>query len=178
MPSSHQSNGKNKNLEEVQEEIKIIEVQQTNVILEQEAHREYIRALSKEESMWRLNSRSLWLQVGDKNTAFFHRQAKAKQCINQVTEIKTHSRETISDFDQIKQQDTEHFTELYPSEGDINKERSNLFLSYTPHMISEIDYLNLNRPIEEDEIFKAIQQFHLDKAPGPDGFTLHFYKIC
>ena len=102
MPSSHQSNGKNKNLEEVQEEIKIIEVQQTNVILEQEAHREYICALSKEESMWRLNSRSLWIQVGDKNTTFFHRQAKARQWINQITEIKMQSGETISEFEQIK----------------------------------------------------------------------------
>jgi hypothetical protein len=44
-------------------------------------------------------------------------------------------------------------------------------------MISQMDNLKLNRPIEEDEIFKVIQQFHQDKAPGPDGFTLHFYKI-
>jgi hypothetical protein len=39
---------KNQNLEEVQEEIETNEVQQTNLILEQEAHREYICALSKE----------------------------------------------------------------------------------------------------------------------------------
>jgi hypothetical protein len=57
--------------------------------LENEAHREYIHALLEEESMWRLNSITLWLQVGDKNTAFFHRQAKAREWINQITEIKT-----------------------------------------------------------------------------------------
>jgi hypothetical protein len=123
-------------------------------------HREYICALLEEESMWRLNSRSLWLQAGDKNTAFFHRQAKAKQWINQVIEIKSQSGETISDFDQIKQQATKHFTELYSSEGDIDKELSNLFLSHIPHMISENDNLKLNKPVEEDEIFKAINQFH------------------
>jgi hypothetical protein len=41
-----------------------------------------------------------------------------------------------------------------------------------------MDNLKLNMLIEEDEIFKVIQQFHLDKSRGPDGFTLHFYKIC
>jgi hypothetical protein len=32
--------------------------------------------------------------------------------------------------------------------------------------------------VEEEEILKAINQFNPDKAPGPDGFTIHFFKIC
>jgi hypothetical protein len=31
-------------------------------------------------------------------------------------------------------------------------------------------------PIEEEEILKSLNQFHEDKASGPDDFTLHFYK--
>jgi hypothetical protein len=48
-----------------------------------------MRALHKEEKEWRLKSRALWLQAGDKNTSFFHKQAKARQHINNVEEIKT-----------------------------------------------------------------------------------------
>jgi hypothetical protein len=38
--------------------------------------------------------------------------------------------------------------------------------------------MHLDRPIEEAEILKSLNQFNEDKAPGPDGFTLHFYKKC
>jgi hypothetical protein len=97
--------------------------------------------------VWRINSRSLWLQAGDKNTSFFHRQAKSRQWINKITKIKTQSGETITDFEQIKQQATNKFTKLYSSEGNIDKDLSNLFLSHTLLMISRMDNIKLNMPI-------------------------------
>ena len=54
------------NLEEVQEEVETIEVQKNDLKQENEAHREDIHALLDEESMRRLNSITLWLQVGHK----------------------------------------------------------------------------------------------------------------
>jgi hypothetical protein len=114
------------------------------------AHREYIKALTDEETMWILKSRILWLQAGDKNTVFFHRQAKVRRWTNQVNEIKTQSGESICDFDQIKQQATSHYNKLYSSEGDLDNDLSNHFLSHIPHLISEVDNLKLNKPIEEE----------------------------
>jgi hypothetical protein len=55
---------------------------------------------------------------------------------------------------------------------------SNIFLSHLPSLISEEDNQKLNRQIEEEEILQEINQFHPDKAPGPDGFTIHFFKRC
>uniref|UniRef100_A0A803PW48 Reverse transcriptase domain-containing protein n=1 Tax=Cannabis sativa TaxID=3483 RepID=A0A803PW48_CANSA len=36
----------------------------------------------------------------------------------------------------------------------------------------------LLRPIEADEVRKALFQMHLDKSPGPDGMTPGFYQKC
>ena len=36
----------------------------------------------------------------------------------------------------------------------------------------------LESPISEEEIKKAIWTLHLDKAPGPDGFPIRFYRMC
>jgi len=79
--------------------------------------------------------------------------------------------ESIKDFDQIKQQATRHFSKLYTSEGNIDEDISNSLLSNIPIKISEDDNLKLNQQIEEEEIEKAINQFHQNKAPGPDAFT-------
>jgi hypothetical protein len=46
-------------LEEIQAEIEISEVHPKNFKREQEAHREYIKTIKKEEKLWRLKSRSL-----------------------------------------------------------------------------------------------------------------------
>jgi hypothetical protein len=40
------------------------------------------------------------------------------------------------------------------------------------------DLTSLDRPFTEEEIRKAICLMPRDKAPGPDGFTGHFFKHC
>lgn len=46
---------------------------------EEQTHRQPQVALRKEEETWRLQSRCLWLQMGDRNTTFFHLQCKAQK---------------------------------------------------------------------------------------------------
>jgi len=44
---------------------------------ETEIQQKMQRVIKNEEEIWRLKSRSLWLKAGDRNTTFFHEQAKA-----------------------------------------------------------------------------------------------------
>jgi hypothetical protein len=83
--ASTQGYGKKKQLEKVQGDIETNEVQQRQIMLEEKAHKEYIQALNEEDITWILKSRSLWLQAGDQNTSFFHRQTKTRQWINQIS---------------------------------------------------------------------------------------------
>lgn len=42
--------------------------------------------------------------------------------------------------------------------------------------ISVADSMHLERPFSEDEVKSVIFHFGTNKSPGPDGFTMEFYK--
>jgi hypothetical protein len=44
--------------------------------------------------------------------------------------------------------------------------------------IIEKDNPELNMTVTKEEIFTSIHHFNPNKSLGPDGFTIHFYKIC
>jgi len=41
-----------------------------------------------------------------------------------------------------------------------------------------LDLTELETPFSEQEVWKTINLLPSDKAPGPDGFTGKFYKVC
>jgi hypothetical protein len=104
---------KQKTLEAINEATETKDVQPSLLQKEQTTHKEYIRDLRDAEKMWRIKSRSLWLQSGDNNTTFFHKQAKVRQCKNNVEEINLPTGETIQDFEEIKQHDSRFYSQLY-----------------------------------------------------------------
>jgi hypothetical protein len=154
------------------------EINDTQISQEKEVFQKYMKALKDEEMIWRLKSRSLWLQAGDKNTSFFHKQEKARQCRNRVEEIKSQSGEFITSFEEIKKATSTHFGNLYTKDGEDNQEKSEQFIEHIPALISEEDNIDLNKEVYVEETCEALNQFDPDKAPGPDGFTLHFYLKC
>jgi len=44
--------------------------------------------------------------------------------------------------------------------------------------IPSFDLSELDAPFSEDEVWRTINSLPSDKAPGPDGFTGKFYKVC
>ena len=36
----------------------------------------------------------------------------------------------------------------------------------------------LDQSFEEEEMFRVINDFNGDKAPGPDGFSMAFFQSC
>ena len=44
--------------------------------------------------------------------------------------------------------------------------------------IFEEDAIWLDRPFDEDEVFRVVHDFNGDKALGPDGFTMAFFQTC
>ena len=71
-----------------------------------------------EENYWRQKSRSLWLKEGDRNTAYFHKQAEARKQYKAVTEVQV-QKKTIADPEGIKQAAYEAFEKLYTDPKDL-----------------------------------------------------------
>ena len=44
--------------------------------------------------------------------------------------------------------------------------------------MSEVENDELMQPFKEQEIIDVIWSMEPDKAPGPDGFSFQFYRIC
>ena len=152
----------------------------TAEMLEKEikAQRSTYQSFRREEEYWRLKSRSLWLKAGDRNTSFFHQQYRARLSRNHIAEIKTMDGQVYKGFTQVKVAAESHFRNLYREDIHSNDEEVVDLLSNIPSLVSPKDNELLCRPATEEEIIKVIWSMEADKAPGPDGFTIHFYKCC
>eukprot|EP00253_Pinus_taeda_P010908 PITA_10908 len=143
--------------------------------LEQEKnlYKELFRQNRLEEEEQRLKSRCLWLKAGDKNTSFFHNNIKLRRAGNQIDKIEVDGKE-VKDQEEIKDAAHNHFKALLtaaPQQTD-----SADFLSKIECKLSEEHNQELDQDITEEEIRAATFSMQQDKAPGPDGFTVAFYR--
>jgi hypothetical protein len=65
------------------------------------------------EEHWHLKSHNLWLKEGDRNTSFFHKQAKARLSRNNVKEIFLEDGSKISYFEDLKEAARQHFKNIF-----------------------------------------------------------------
>ena len=112
------------------------------------------------------------MKDGDDNTALFHAHVRHKKRKNFISQIivddqvlTSHEDKAAAIFD--------FYDQLLGTSGQrdltINLEELNL---------SQIDLTDLELPFSEDEVWNTIKHLPPDKAPGPDGYTGRFYKIC
>ena len=81
-------------------------------------------------------------------------------------------------FDQLKVAVESYFQNLYNEDGDGCEEVTFDFLSHVPFLVSREDNSTLIKTFSEEEICNVIWSMEPDKAPGPDGFSIHFYRTC
>jgi len=82
------------------------------------------------------------------------------------------------DFHQIQEESKLHFERLLTEDDtiDINIQE-NLLLNIL-NVVNQEDTNKINQEVIEKELHEALVQLHRDKAPGPDGFSVHFYQKC
>ena len=78
----------------------------------------------------------------------------------------------------IKQAAYLHFQCLFHEDGISDETVSADFLSNIPSLVSHEDNMGLLKPFNEKEIVDVIWAMEPDKAPCPDGFSIHFFKLC
>eukprot|EP00253_Pinus_taeda_P036032 PITA_36032 len=133
-----------------------------------------MRIKREEEIKWRIKSRQLWLKEGDKNTAYFHKQATVRKVRNNVITITDCHGSQHNDQESIKRAASLHFKSLLSENQDESDYAA--LLQHLPKGISQEMNDNLNQEITEEEIRKVIWTLQPDKSPGPDGFPINFYR--
>jgi len=161
-------------LESVQLRIEEHGLSQQNKEQERTLYTQLSHINREEETKWRLKSRQLWLQGGDKNIAYFHKQATARKLRNNVSSILDNEGNLHSTQETIRKAASEHYRDLL-TETKGEEDYTDL-LQHLPKGITKEMNDSLNKEIEEEEIRRAIWNLHPDKAPGPDGFPICFYR--
>ena len=65
---------------------------------------------------------------------------------------------------------------MFQDDG-LSEEVSAEFLDNVSYLVSSEDNYDLMKPFTEKEILDVIWAMELNKAPRPDGFSFHFYRV-
>eukprot|EP00253_Pinus_taeda_P018483 PITA_18483 len=162
------------NMESIQREIEENDLSQENKQQENELYLHLYQVNREEKSKWRLKSRQLWLQGGEKNSAFFHKKTIARKIRNNVSSILDVEGDRQSTQEAIRRAAIDHYGDLL-TETKEAEDYTDL-LQHLPIGISKEMNDSLRKEIDEEEIRRSIWTLHPNKAPGLDGFPICFYR--
>ena len=128
---------------------------------------------SLQRTIARCRSRISWLCEGDANTAMFHSHARHRMRKNFIYKLTTDDGLVLTKHEE-KEQNIFNFYSTLLGENLDRGVTVNLEALNAPNL----DLSELDDPFSEEEVWKTISSLPPDKAPGPDGFTGKFYKVC
>ena len=93
-----------------------------------------------------------------------------------MRELKNEDSTVITEQATISTEVKNFFENLYNDEEYISQYCMEEMVRDIPALISPEERLRLESSISKEEVKKAIWSLHPDKAPGPDGFPICFYR--
>ena len=120
-------------------------------------------------------ARITYLREGDANTKYFHMKANARRRKKLIPRLSHGGRVATSQEDKLEMLG-DYFTEIMGSPASAAHPLRLHALSLPSLLPSEA--AALEAPFLEDEVRIAIMAMPAEKAPGPDGFSGLFYKLC
>ena len=134
------------------------------------------KTYKNEEDHWYQRSRQLWLNLGDKNTGFFHASTRKRRTLNKLTVIEDADGKPMFTEEDIAATMETYFANIFtpiPRDPDIMEAVINEAIQ---PIISEATNQRLIRLPDSEEIKNALFSIHPGKAPGPDGFSSYFFQ--
>ncbi|KAL4271167.1 hypothetical protein GQ457_13G010790 [Hibiscus cannabinus] len=110
-------------------------------------------------------------EIEDRNTRYFHLCASLRRNQNEISFLKEGNR-VCSEPDEIKATVKNHFYSAFNCCGAIEIESMNLPFQ----RLNYAQIQQLESSFSESEIWEVINNFDGNRAPGPDGFNLNFFK--
>ncbi|KAG7571789.1 Endonuclease/exonuclease/phosphatase superfamily [Arabidopsis suecica] len=132
-----------------------------------------------EEQFYHQKSRVRWMQFGDHNTDFFHRVAEGMAAKNAIKCLKSSSGEVLTEVSDIKNEAVHYYKNfLQDQTRDIDIPLVNSVSQLVSYRCSAEEAGRLVQPIQVEEIQRTLFSMPLNKAPGPDGYTVEFFKAA
>jgi hypothetical protein len=129
---------------------------------------------SLERTIARLRSRILYLKEEDANTSFFTIKPVSER--KRILLLSCIQKSQISMA--ISQEEKQAAVLKFYEKTLGTAESRPLTLNLSEIGMQEHDLASLDNPFTEEELWAAVKDLPLDKAPGPDGFIGRFYKVC
>ena len=115
--------------------------------------------------------------MGDKNNKVFHRAATTRDTNNSIKEIKCRDGRIVKLPEEIKEEAEGFFKDfLQHVPPDLEEIDVSKLSDLLPYRCSVTDQQNLTWVVTAEEITKVLFSMPSDKSPGPDGFTVEFFK--
>lgn len=131
------------------------------------------KAYRDEEEFWKLKSRNRWLNLGDRNTPFYHGVSKVKKSKNKISKMRDKNGVFHIQEETIAKVAEDYFESMFSSTPTIPLDEC--LPNIQPKITMEMN-AQLIAPVTDREIKDALDLIGADRAPGPDGFTAAFYK--
>lgn len=134
---------------------------------------QYMQLCRDEESYFKQKSKIQWLQLGDRNTTFFHKSLLHQQVRNMIHSLQDADGNVIHEQHELGKMTSAYFENLLPaSHPTTNAEVHNLY----PNAITEESKAATFLTITDDDIKTALFSIFDSKALGLDGYNTLFYK--
>ena len=125
--------------------------------------------------MYKQRARELAVNLGDSNTKYFYRLMKKRQSQAYISQITDADETVYTDSSGIAAVFVSHFQNILGP--DIQNQYPDLS-HITPHgVLTDGDVLDLMHPVTFAEIEYVIKSANPNKAPDPNGFNAHFFKV-
>jgi hypothetical protein len=129
--------------------------------------------LLRDEVLWKQKYRELWLTCTDLITKFFHASTTCRRRYNSISSLRGSDGSRICGRENIGAFLVDHFRHIFSSTNPVLDDSLSGLIE---KVITEEENVVLCLIPDENEIFLAISNLGLNKAPSLDGMTGLFYK--
>ena len=133
--------------------------------------------LSAEERFFMQKSRIQWLDLGDKNTSYFHKMVLQRNSQNYIHFFRAEDGSKITDSLDLKSHAVDYFKSIFGSTNMPSSPVDLVFLQgLLPFRCSDSHAQGLLREVSAAEIKEILYAMPSNKSPGPDGYPAEFFK--
>ena len=118
--------------------------------------------------------KELWDEQGRKPTKYFFNLEKMRQQKKEMTELKSHSGELLSDSKDIREEMNDFHQDLF-SEKEVDLEAQDWLLDQLSMSLDEQGQASCEVLLTAEECREALNGMETGKSPGIDGLTAEFY---